>query len=85
MDDGSLVALATFLLELKVFFKDRRKAVSLEHACLVDHLLLIGWQRIQVKEQRHVVACKEGNEEMAKYSTEIAPCALEAVNQKHSW
>lgn len=56
MDDGSLLALATFLLELEVFFKHRCKTVPLEHARLVDHLLFIGWQHIQVKEQRHVVA-----------------------------
>lgn len=61
MDDGSLLALATFLLELKVFLKDGCKAVSLQHARLVDHLLLIGWKSIQVKEQRHVVACGKRN------------------------
>lgn len=56
MDDGSLLALAALLLEVEVLLKDGGEAVPFQHARLMDHLLLIGWDGVQVIEQGHVVA-----------------------------
>lgn len=56
MDHSPLLALLALLLELEVLLKDGGEAVSLQHACLVDHLVLVGRQRVQVVEEGDIVS-----------------------------
>lgn len=43
VDHGPLLALLALLLELEVLLEDGGEAVPLEHARLVDDLVLVGW------------------------------------------
>ena len=61
VDNSSLLSFQTFLLEPKVFLKDRGKAVPLEQGSLLDHLLPVVWNLLQVKHNRHVVACTQSD------------------------
>ena len=61
VDNSSLLSFHTFLLEPKVFLKDRGKAVPLEQGSLLDHLLPVVWDLLQVKHNRHVVACTQSD------------------------
>lgn len=57
VDHGPLLALLALLLELEVLLKHGGEAVPLQHARLVDHLVLVGRQSVQVVEEGDVVAC----------------------------
>lgn len=56
MDHSPLLALLALLLELEVLLKDGGEAVPLQHARLVDHLVLVGWQSVQVVEEGDIVS-----------------------------
>lgn len=56
VDHSPLLALLALLLELEVLLKDGRETVPLQHARLVDHLILVGRQRVQVVEEGDIVS-----------------------------
>lgn len=60
VDHGPLLALFALLLELEVLLKDRGEAVPLQHARLVDHLVLVGRQSVQVVEEGDIVSWWRG-------------------------
>lgn len=43
VDHGPLFALFSFFLELEILFEHGGETVPLEHPCLVDNFIFIGW------------------------------------------
>lgn len=62
VDHSPLLALFAFFLELEVLLEHRSEAVPLQHPRLVNDLVFIGGQSLEVVEQGHVVALKEGTQ-----------------------
>jgi hypothetical protein len=56
IDDSSLLAFQTLLLERKVLLEQARKAVTLEHANLASNLLIVVGNVLEIDEHRHVEA-----------------------------
>lgn len=79
MNHGPLLSLVAALLEVKVFLKDRRKAVPLEQADALDQLGPVVRHALEVDQQADIVAVLRRNQQGPVHSLEqlVRPMLLQ--------
>jgi len=58
VDHSAFLSFLLLLLKLKILLKHRCKAVAFQQSGLLNHLFRIGWQILEIKQQREAVSCK---------------------------